>query len=254
MTPCLRVAIVDDEPLARARLQRLLAEEGGVEVVAEFGDGARAAQGLSAHPVDCVFLDVRMPAMDGFAVLERVPRQHRPLVVFVTAYSAHALRAFDAEAVDYLVKPLAAERLRIALARVRERMPSRWQGSDGGNPAGVQQPFLERVAVPDHGRLRVVDVHQIDVIVAQGNYVELRLGGRSLLLRETMNGLAGRLDPRLFVRIHRSRMVRIDLVDHVESCGAGQYWLRLRNGECMTSGRSYRTRLCQALGIRGSAG
>jgi two-component system, LytTR family, response regulator len=252
MTPALRVAIVDDEPLARARLQRMLVAEEGVDVVAQFADGAHAAQGLCAQPVDCVFLDVRMPAVDGFAMLERVPRQHRPLVVFVTAYSAHALRAFDAEAVDYLVKPLSAERLRIALSRVRDRMPSRWQGIDPGNAADGQRPYLERVAVPDRGRLRVVDVHQIDVIVAQGNYVELRFDGRSLLLRETMNGLAERLDPRLFVRIHRSRMVRIDLVEHVESCGAGQYWLRLRNGECMTSGRSYRTRLWQALGIRGA--
>jgi two-component system, LytTR family, response regulator len=253
MSRHLRVAIVDDEPLARARLQRMLSGEDDVEVAGQFGDGARAARALLAHPVDAVFLDIRMPELDGFAMLARLPPERRPLVVFVTACSEHALRAFDTEAVDYLVKPLSPERLRIAVARVRERLPGRERVAAGPLP-GSDGPWLQRLAVPDRGRLRVVDVRDIEVALAQGNYVELRLGPRSLLLRDTLNALAARLDPRLFLRVHRSRLVRIDMVEQVESCGAGQYWLRLRNGACLTSGRSYRTRLLQAFGMRGGAG
>lgn len=238
----LRAAIVDDEPLARARLRRLLAHEEGVAIVAEFGDGISAAEGLQAIAVDVVFLDVRMPQVDGFAMLQRLPAAKRPGVVFVTAYSEHAVQAFDARAVDYLVKPVAQDRLHESLQRVRAQFVA-----PAINPASPQYP--ERLAVPDGPRLRMVAVRDVECVLAQGNYVELRVEGRSLLLRETMASIEARLDPQLFARIHRSRIVRVDLVEQIEAHGAGQYVVRMRSGLRITSGRSYRASLRKALGL-----
>ena len=239
----LRAAIVDDEPLARARLARLLGAEPLLELVGQFGDGD-AAEALAAAAADVVFLDVRMPGRDGFAMLERLPPPRRPLVVFVSAYSQHALRAFDSEAVDYLVKPVSAERLRVSVARVRERVAALARTTKP-----IDGSWVQRLAVPDGGRMRIVAVADIECAIAQGNYVELRLPGRTLLLRDTMSALEAKLDPSMFVRIHRSRIVRIDMIEHVEPYGAGQSWLRLRNGTCMTSGRGYRAQLRGVLGL-----
>ena len=237
-----RATIVDDEPLARARLVRLLRSEAAVEIVGQYADGRAAGEALLIDPSDVLFLDVRMPEVDGFELLSRLPEQRRPLVVFVTAYSEHALHAFDTEAVDYLLKPVSGERLHIAVARVRERL-----SAHGRARAGTEYP--QRLAVPDGNRMRIVPVVEIECALAQGNYVELRLPNRKLLLRETLSRLEARLDPRLFVRVHRSRIVRIDLIDQVEPDAAGQYWLRLRNGTCMTCGRSYRAQVRRALAL-----
>lgn len=236
----LRAAIVDDEPLARARLGRLLAAESEVEVVAEYGDGASAAAGLRALPVDVLFLDVRMPQVDGFEMLERLPPTQRPQVVFVTAYSEHAVKAFDARAVDYLVKPVAPDRLGRSVERVRAALASQ---------AAPLAHYPDRIAVSDGQRLRMVAVAELECVLAQGNYVELRIGGRGLLVRETMAHVLARLDPRVFVRIHRSRIVRIDEIDQVEPHASGQYVVKMRSGLRVTSGRSYRADLRRALGL-----
>jgi len=236
----LRAAIVDDEPLARARLGRLLAAEVDVEVVAEYGDGASAAAGLRALPVDVLFLDVRMPQVDGFEMLERLPPTQRPQVVFVTAYSEHAVKAFDARAVDYLVKPVAPDRLGRSVERVRAALASQ---------AAPLAQYPDRIAVSDGQRLRMVAVAELECVLAQGNYVELRIGGRGLLVRETMAHVLARLDPRVFVRIHRSRIVRIDEIDQVEPHASGQYVVKMRSGLRVTSGRSYRAELRRALGL-----
>jgi len=237
--PALRAVIVDDEPLARARLSRLLGREHAVDVVAEFGDGKSAVEGLNALAADVIFVDVRMPEVDGFAMLGRLPVQQRPLVVFVTAYSEHAVQAFDTHAVDYLMKPVAPDRLHESVQRVRKQLAAR--GSDARYP--------DRLAVPDGVRVRIIAVRDIECVLAQGNYVELRVDGRSLLLRETMSSIEARLDPNLFVRIHRSRIVRVDLIDQIETHGAGQYVVRMRSGLRMTSGRSYRANLRKTLGL-----
>lgn len=243
--PQLQVAIVDDEPLARGRLQRLLGRQSAVRVIGEFGDGASAAAALVQLRCDLVFLDVRMPEVDGFAMLDRLPEGHRPLVVFVTAHSEHALRAFDTWAVDYLMKPVSEARLVESLARARERL-----AFDAANSSATpSSDYPERLVVPDGARIRVVPTADIEMVLAQGNYVELRTAARNLLLRETMNSIEQRLDPRVFLRIHRSRIVRIDLIEQIEPYGAGQFWLRLRNGACTTSGRSYRQRLLRAYGM-----
>lgn len=252
MNDLLRAAIVDDEPLARMRLARMLGEIGNVEVVGDYGNGPGAVEGLRTTPADVLFLDIRMPEVDGFQLLERLPAAERPLVVFVSAYSERALEAFDVEAVDYLVKPLSPQRLGEAVSRVRTWIasrPKRTAASLPGSDAEARYP--KRLAVPDGPRMRMVPVDEIELLVAQGNYVELVLPGRSLLLRETLTALAERLDPSVFVRIHRSRVVRIDMIDQVESYGAGQYWLRLKNGTCLTSGRSFRAQLRDALGLGG---
>jgi len=245
-TRALRAAIVDDELLARQRLLRMLGELGGVDVVGCYGDGHQALEGLAARPADVLFLDIRMPQLDGFQLIELLPAK-RPLVVFVSAYGERALDAFAVEAVDYLVKPLSPLRLRDALARVRA-----WRARlDPPAPvaqAGARYP--ERLAVPDGERVRMVPVEQISMLVAQGNYVELVLPARRLLLRETLSALVARLDPARFVRVHRSRAVRVDLIEQVEPYGAGQYWLRLRDGTCLASGRSYRHALREVLGLR----
>lgn len=245
-TRALRAAIVDDELLARQRLLRMLGELGGVDVVGCYGDGHQALEGLAARPADVLFLDIRMPQLDGFQLIELLPAK-RPLVVFVSAYGERALDAFAVEAVDYLVKPLSPVRLRDALARVRA-----WRARlDPPAPvaqAGARYP--ERLAVPDGERVRMVPVEQISMLVAQGNYVELVLPARRLLLRETLSALVARLDPARFVRVHRSRAVRVDLIEQVEPYGAGQYWLRLRDGTCLASGRSYRHALREVLGLR----
>lgn len=241
----LRAAIVDDEPLARARLARLLGAQSGVEVVGEYGDGASALAALSREPVDVVFLDIRMPELGGFAMLERMPPVRRPLVVFVTAYPVHALDAFDVQAVDYLLKPLSESRLGQALNRVREMHALRTgEASDTG--AGR---YPGRIAVPERGRMRLIPVSDIIHATARGNYVEVAVEGTTYLLRDTMGSFAARLDPAIFVRIHRSRLVRIDMIEHVEPFGASQYWLRLRNGQVMGTGRSYRDGVRAALGL-----
>lgn len=247
MSRPLRAVIVDDEPLARARLSRLLGREGEIEVLAEFGDGESAAQGLRTLAADVVFVDVRMPQLDGFGMLEKLDAASRPLVVFVTAYSEHAVQAFDARAVDYLVKPVAPDRLHESVQRVRRQLTA--DAVAASAPQAAQARYPERLAVPDGLRVRIVAVRDIEWVQAQGNYVELKIEGRGLLLRETMAGIQAKLDPRLFVRIHRSRIVRIDMIEQVEPYGAGQYVVRMRGGARLTSGRSYRGELRRALGL-----
>lgn len=241
----LRVAIVDDEPLARARLLRLLGGQPGVEIVGQHADGASALAALSRDAVDVVFLDIRMPELGGFAMLERLPPARRPLVVFVTAYPVHALDAFDVQAIDYLLKPLSERRLLQALSRARELHALR--SADAGDSSAVRYP--KRIAVPERGRMRLIPVTDIIHVAARGNYVEITVEGTSYLIRDTMVCFAARLDPAAFVRIHRSRLVRIDMIEHVEPYGASQYWLRLRNGQAMSSGRSYRDPVRAALGL-----
>lgn len=241
----MKVAIVDDEPLARARLARLLDAQPGVEVVGQHADGGSALAALSKEAVDVVFLDIRMPELGGFALLERLAPGRRPMVVFVTAYPVHALDAFEVQAIDYLLKPLSERRLVQALSRARELHALRT--AHAADPSVGRYP--KRIAVPERGRMRLIQVTEIIHASARGNYVEIALEDTSYLIRDTMTGFAARLDPAIFVRIHRSRLVRIDMVEHVEPYGPAQYWLRLRNGQAMSSGRSYRDPVRAALGL-----
>jgi two-component system LytT family response regulator len=234
----MRALIADDEPLARARLLRLLGQFPEIEVVADCGNGEDAISAMHAQQPDVVFLDIQMPDMDGFDVLDSLPRARQPHVVFVTAYSEHAVRAFEARAVDYLLKPVSAERLRQAVERLRFSPVAR------DTPA-----YPERLAVPIGARIHLVPTADIDHVGAHANYVELHMGVRSLVLRETLSHLESRLDPKRFLRVHRSRIVRLDGVVEAQAQDSGRYLLRLQCGARLVTGRSYSSRIRSALGV-----
>jgi two-component system LytT family response regulator len=239
----MRVVIVDDELLARARLRRLLGAHTDVEVVAELGDARKAMAELPALAPDLALLDIRMPRRDGFdvaATLAELPCA----VVFVTAWSEHAVRAFEAGAVDYLVKPVDGERLALALDRVRARLaPAHVEVSP------VPAPSSARLAVRDQGKTVFVAVAEIDAVVARGNYVELRAGQRSFTLRATLSAVQARLDPAAFVRVHRSVLLRVERIAAIEPLFRGEYLVTLHDGSTFTSARGHRAELRQALGL-----
>jgi two-component system LytT family response regulator len=253
----LRAIVVDDEPLARARLGRLLA--GQVRVVAECGDGKSAIVATRVHQPDLLFLDVQMPELDGFGVLAALGPDAVPAIVFVTAYDRYAVRAFDTHAVDYLLKPFDADRLERAVARARGRAQARGDADRlRALLAGLVEPPAHRagsaapparLAVNDGERTVMIDVDAIDFLEAEGNYVAIHAGGRVHLLRDTLATMAARLDPRRFLRIHRSRIVRIDRVRAVEPLFHGELRLTLSSGVHVTSSRRYRDDIRAALGI-----
>lgn len=236
MSGRIRVIVVDDEPMALARLSRLLREEGNVEVVAECGDGTSAIAALRSHRPDVAFLDLHMPEIDGWHVSANAVAGET-CVVYVTAHSEHAVRAFETDAVDYLLKPFTVRRLQATLTRLRTRVAAR-------RPA-----FPERILLQAGARLRLVPVEAVDSLIASANYVEVHCGHERFLTRETLTTMEARLDPAQFVRIHRSRMIRVGAVHNVELLPSGQYLLRLHNGQKLSGGRSYRDKLRKALGM-----
>ena len=225
----IRALIVDDEPLARARLRRLLAAEPDIEVVGECIDGTTALATLASTSVDLVMLDIEMPEAGGFDVTE-VLDIHHPAIIFVTAHEQYARRAFDADAVDYLLKPVDAERIAESLARVRRRIGAR-PGPAHRIPARVGK------------RIRFLDAGDIDWIEAQGNYAAFHAAGRVELIRETMSSLEQRLDPTRFVRIQRGIIVRLDRIHELTPHPTGEYTVRMCDGAQLASGRTYRARL-----------
>jgi two-component system LytT family response regulator len=238
----LRVAIVDDEPLARERIRSLVAAHADLEVIAECGDGVAALAAIDQLRPDAVFLDVQMPGLDGFDVLTAA--EHTPAVVFVTAYDEHALRAFDAHAVDYLLKPIDAGRFELALARLRERLrapavDARVLAADLARYRG----WSTRLAVRNGNRIDLVTVADLHWIEAAGNYVCLKLASSEHILRETLKSLEARLDPAVFVRIHRSVIVNIDRISHLEPIEHGEYLVTLRDGRTLYASRSFSRRL-----------
>jgi len=228
----IRALIVDDEPLARARLRRLLSAEPDVEIVGECVDGTSALEAVVARPVDLVVLDIEMPEADGFDVAGVIDAG-RPAVIFVTAHEQYARRAFDADAVDYLLKPVDPDRISESMARVRRRLQL---GRDAAAPG-------PRFSARTGKRIRFVDPADIEWIEAQGNYAALHAAGRAELIRETMASLERRLDPARFARIHRGLIVRIDRIRELTLHPTGEYTVRLHDGVRLLSGRTYRARL-----------
>lgn len=248
----LRVAIVDDEPIARRRVRRLLAGLEGVEVVAEAGDGGAALEGVTRTRPDLVLLDVEMPGADGLTVARRLPPP-RPLVAFLTAHDRYAVPAFDVRAVGYLLKPVSRERLAVVLERAREQLALVRSAGGSGlavalDEAARRSRALRRVPVRSGGRVELVDVAAIDWIESAGNYVVLHAGRRAHVLRETMTALDAALDARAFVRIHRSAIVQLDRVDRLEPAGRGDYRVVLRDGTELSLSRTHRARLECMLG------
>ncbi|MEJ7596659.1 MAG: LytTR family DNA-binding domain-containing protein [Kofleriaceae bacterium] len=228
----IRALIVDDEPLARARLRRLLSEQPEVVVVGECTDGTTAIAALASTAIDLVMLDIEMPEADGFDVAEVLDASY-PAVIFVTAHEQYAHRAFDADAVDYLLKPVDAERIAESLARVRRRIQAGRVTVDPGR----------RIPARTGKRIRFVAAEDIEWIEAQGNYAALHAAGRIELIRETMTALEHRLDPARFIRIQRGIIVRVDRIHHLMPHSTGEYTVRMADGARLVSGRTYRARL-----------
>jgi len=253
----LRALIVDDEPLAREGVRELLRNEDGVEIVGECSDGIQAIEEIERLTPDLLFLDVQMPELNGFDVVESLDVHRLPAVVFVTAYDEYALRAFDIHAVDYLLKPLDPKRFREALARVKE-----WAAHRNGPQVNQnlqllledikrQRGYVSRFIVKSLGRIRVVTVSDIDWIGAEGDYACLHTKGKSHLFRETMNALEQQLDPARFLRIHRSTIVNIDRVKELQPLAHGEYALLLDTGTRLSSSRSHRRNLDRLLKTSG---
>ena len=263
----LRVLVVDDEALARQRVTDLLAHEGDVEVAGVAEHGTAAVEMIRALQPDVVFLDVQMPGKTGIDVVREIGAERMPPTIFVTAYDHFAIKAFDLAAVDYLVKPFDDERFEQALGRARrlvnlnevDRLSGMLRAVLSGQHAesGVEvaapaaSPYLERIAVEMKGQVRIVPVEQIDYIEASGPYAELHVGGRMYLVRERMQELEDRLDPAHFFRIHRSAIVRLDLVQSLLRAPGGDYAVQLKGGVRLKVSRSRYEELGRVMGVDG---
>ena len=249
----IRVIIVDDEPPARARLRRLLADHADIAIVAECGDGAGAVAAIEAAAPDLVLLDIQMPELDGFDVLQALELPQLPAIIFVSAFDQYALRAFRVHALDYVLKPVEADRLGEALAHARVRLAERRSGS--GLTALLSdlmrdRPYLSRVPVRADGRVKVIDLADVDWFGAADNYVALHAGPREFLVRDTIAGLERRLDPQQFVRIHRSTIVRIDRISELVPDLHGDFQVRLKGGTVLDMSRTFRGHVEDRFGRR----
>src|SRR5438270_1526440 len=258
----IRTILVDDEPLATQGLQLRLQAFDDVEIVGTAANGREAIRQIKTHKPDLVFLDIQMPGFDGFSVIQGLMDVEPPLFVFVTAYDEHALRAFDAQAVDYLMKPVDEDRLAATMDRVRQRLSERRGAEETerlkealaehapeaaeelaeANPDAAPGPgrYEKLINIKDQGQIFRVDVDTIERIDAAGDYMCIQTGDNTLILRETMKDLEKRLDPRRFQRVHRSTIVNLDLVRQVKPHTNGEWFLVLDSGAQVKVSRSYR--------------
>jgi two-component system LytT family response regulator len=247
------VLVVDDEPLARAGLKAILRDERDLSVVGESGTGEDAVAAIAALAPDLVFLDVVLPDLDGFDVVERMPSGRRPAVVFVTAHSDQALRAFEARALDYVTKPIRRERVREAVARARERIRlERLDRSAAAPPAPrppAPPPLVDGpLALRIDGRVHLLDRGSVDWISADDDHVLVHCGDRVWRARETLREVSARLDPLRFVRIHRSTIVRLGAVRELQPWFHGDYIVILHGGAKLRLSRGYRDVVARMLG------
>jgi two-component system LytT family response regulator len=249
----IRTLVVDDEPLARERLASLLQPLEDVELVGQCRDGEQAVAAIQELAPDLVFLDIQMPGIDGFDVIEAVGAEHMPLVIFVTAYDQYALRAFQVRALDYLLKPFDRDRFTEALQRARRQLERLETGDIGRRLLALvgdlrrDRPRTDRLVVKSGGRLFFLRADEIDWVEAAGNYVRLHVGSTSHLLRETMTAMEARLDPEKFFRIHRCRIVNMDRIQELQPWLNGEYAVVLRTGARLTLSRGYREKLQERL-------
>jgi two-component system, LytTR family, response regulator len=266
----LRVMIVDDEAHAREGLRLRLKREPDVLVIGEFGDGDSALWAIASDSPDVLFLDIEMPGTNGFALVERAPAGSLPIVVFVTAYDQHAVRAFDARALDYLLKPVEQERLRETLARARERLASarngelaervrslsRELGAPSAGSAGVGADRagkgLDRIPVSVDGSIHFLRAKEIDYIAASGDSVIAHAGASTHVIRKSMSEILASLDPSRFARIHRSTIVNLARVMKVEPYLHGEYILVMPGGAKLKVSRGYRELVAERLGLSAS--
>ncbi|MGO8675197.1 MAG: LytR/AlgR family response regulator transcription factor [Limisphaerales bacterium] len=231
----IRALIVDDEPLARQRVRLLLSEEADLEIAGECEDGIAAVAQIPAAKPDLLFLDVQMPEMDGFEVLRRVERL--PVVIFTTAYDEHALQAFEAHALDYLLKPFKPERFKEAVQRARELITNQQAGAAARGLLELlaERPappvYLSRLAIKTPDKVLFVNVEEIDAIEAAGKYAVIQVGKENHVLRQTMNSLESNLPPGRFLRISRSVIVNLDRVQELQPMFKGENVIVLKNGK-----------------------
>jgi len=250
----IRTLVVDDEPIARARVLRLLSEEPDIDVVGECGDGPQAVTAITQTSPDLIFLDVQLPEMDGFEVAQTLQPDRMPAVVFVTAFDQYALRAFECHALDYLLKPFSAQRFKAALTHARQQLAQRQATTIGRQLLDIlpdmrqREQVVDRLVIKSSGRVYFVRIADIDWCEAAGNYVSLHVGTQTHLIRETMSRLEAQLDARQFVRIHRSTIVNLDRIQELRSSFNGEHVLSLRDGTRLTLSRGYRDGLQARLG------
>lgn len=245
-----RVLIVDDEPLARMRIRALVKEDARIEIAGEAGNGPEAVAAIRDLSPDLVFLDIQMPEMDGFDVIRAVGPEHMPSLIFTTAHDQYALQAFEVHAQDYLLKPIVRERFRRTLDRAVEHI--RMVRDGGPGKSGLSDLLRElrawpggsdRLLVKSGEKWKLIKSEEIDWIEAADKYVILHCGAATHTLRESLNDLDQRLDPRLFLRVHRSHIVNIDAIRELQPWFQGQVILLLKNGDKVTVSRTYREKL-----------
>ena len=256
----IRALIVDDESLAREALLVMLDDDPEIEVIAECRNGREAVTVIREQSPDVVFLDIQMPEMDGFQVVKEVGAMQMPVTIFVTAYDKHALRAFEAHALDYLLKPFDHERFNTALQRAKTLVRQQKLGeiSEGliavlrdlkASPAeadnrkpdtATHKDPLDRVVIKSGGRIYFLKIEEIDWVEGAGDYLSLHSGSQTHLIRDTMGNLQAKLDPRKFLRTHRSTIVNIDRIKDIRPLSKGEYLITLTSGSCLKSSRGYR--------------
>lgn len=250
----IRALVIDDEPLAREMIREMLEGDSDVEILAECANGAEAVRAIKSLTPDLVFLDIQMPELGGFEVLEAVNGGHRPYVIFATAYDRYAVRAFEVHAFDYLLKPFDQERFDIAWQRAKTQIKlDRNDDRDEHILSLLEQlrsgpKYLERLVIKSGGRVFFLNIQDIQCIESQGNYVCVYDTTKHYLLRETISGLEQQLDPKQFLRIHRSAIVKLDKIKEMQPWFHGEYRIILENGKQLTLSRNYRANLQQVVG------
>lgn len=245
-----KVLIIDDEPMARERIRDLLNEESDMEIAGECRNGIEAVSTINRIKPDLIFLDIQMPGMDGFEVLSEIEKEHLPEIIFVTAYDQYTLQAFSAHALDYLLKPFDDERFREALDYTRTRLEQAKSSHIRQSSLvslieklAKEEKYLKRIQVKLNQRIFLVNINDIDSFEAEGCYVRIRTGDTGYLLRESLSTLEKKLDPRKFVRIHRSTIINIDSITELQHWSQYEWVALLKNGGKYVVSRSYREKL-----------
>lgn len=254
MTERIKTLIVDDEPPARAVIQKMLADHPEIEVIGECSNGREATSMISLYSPDLLFLDIQMPEMDGFSLLETIVGTKTPAVIFVTAFDQYATKAFDVAAVDYLLKPFDHQRMAVALERAKADLRNRSDDERSDELVELlrnltaREKLLDRFVIKNNGRILLVPVDEVNWIGACGNYVVLHTSSANHIVRETMKSIELRLDPRKFLRIHRSTMVNISVIKELQVHFGDEHLVILKNGTELALSRRYRERLSEKLG------
>jgi two-component system LytT family response regulator len=249
----IKAFIVDDESLAREGIRLMLKKEADVEVVGEAADGPGAMRSIARLNPDVLFLDVKVPGLDGFEILDRLNQPTAPLVIFTTAYERYAVKAFEAHAIDYLLKPIRAQRLREAVQRARTELAKEVKPAATDAPAAapvrpptalaLKPPSLRRMVVKDRDRFLLLKVSEVDWIQSAANYVQLNAHGRCYLVRMTMNEIEAQLEGMNFARIHRSTIINVDRLAEIRPSPHGDFQVVLENGTALRLSRVYRDQL-----------